>query len=533
MMDSILDEKKERFKYLGLTSAENIYYQCSPQSLIQTTLSKKQGKLNEMGALVVKTGKFTGRSPKDKFIVKNAYTENSIFWNDFNIPIEENHFDDIYNQMMFFISGKELWIRDAMICADKLHSINTRVINDTPWSNLFVSNMFIRPTGDQLDDFQPDWHIVQISSFKGIPKADGIRSENFCIINFSKKIILIGGTGYTGEIKKSMFTVLNFLLPYEKNILSMHCSANIGNDGDAALFFGLSGTGKTTLSADLNRQLIGDDEHGWSDENIFNFEGGCYAKCIHLDKEKEPQIFSAIKSGALVENVTFIQGTNILDFDNAEITENTRVSYPIEFVPNAAKPSLGDHPVNIFFLTCDAYGILPPVSRLNIEQAMYHFLSGYTAKIAGTEEGIVEPVSTFSTCFGAPFLPLNPFIYAEHLAIKILNSKAKVWLINTGWIGGSYGTGHRIRLKDTRAIIKAIFANELDNVEYQKHGVFGLDFPLSCPDVPSDILNPQNTWSDKDNYLSKAKELALKFIENFKKHKNTGHDYLKAAGPMV
>jgi len=522
-----------RFNYSGWTSDENTHYQCSPGSLIQFTLRNGQGVLNDTGALVVKTGRFTGRSPKDKFIVKDAYTENTIFWNEFNIPLDEKYFDEVYDQMMLFVQGKELWIRDAIVCADNANKLNIRVINDNAWSNLFVHNMFLKPTENELQYLEPEWLILQISTFKGIPETNGIRSENFCIINFSKKIILIGGTGYTGEIKKSMFTVLNFLLPHEKEILSMHCSANIGRDNDTALFFGLSGTGKTTLSADENRRLIGDDEHGWSDEGVFNFEGGCYAKCIHLDKEKEPQIYSAVRSGALVENVTFVDGTDIIDFGSSQITENTRVSYPINFVPNAATPSLGDHPKNIFLLTCDAHGILPPVSRLDIKQAMYYFLSGYTAKVAGTEDGIREPVSTFSSCFGAPFLPLSPFTYAALLENRLLSSKARVWLINTGWTGGPYGIGKRISLKHTRAVIKAIFTNQLDEVEYQTHPIFGMAFPLTCPDVPARILNPQNTWPDGELYLLKAKELALKFIENFDKHQDHGYAMLKSSGPVV
>lgn len=504
-------------KYFGLKSTDNINYQQSPESLIQCTLSKNQGELSDTGALVVKTGKFTGRSPKDKFIVKDGLTKNSIDWNEFNQPINEDCFEKLHQRMLLALRTKELWIRDAIAIADTSQSIKIRVVNDTPWSNLFVNNMFLRPTDEQLESFRPDWQIIQLISFVGIPELEGIHSENFCIINFSKRIILIGGSGYTGEIKKSIFTVLNFLLPYERNILSMHCSANIGKEGDTALFFGLSGTGKTTLSTGLDRQLIGDDEHGWSDENIFNFEGGCYAKCINLDNSKEPLIFSAIRPGALVENVTFRENTKTIDFESKKITENTRVSYPIDFVPNAVVPSVGSIPKNIFFLTCDAYGILPPVAKLSPAQAMYQFLSGYTAKIAGTETGITTPVSTFSACFGAPFLPLSPIRYAELLEKKILDSKANVWLINTGWIGGGWGVGQRISLKYTRAIIKAILYNKLNNVEWKTHEVFDLSIPMSCPGVPSNILDPKFTWIDKDYYLLQARELARKFTENFKK----------------
>lgn len=520
-MDTSISRNVKISKYFGLKFNKNINYQISPDSLIQCTLLKKQGELSDTGALVVKTGKFTGRSPKDKFIVKDALTKNTVDWNEYNQEINEDCFDKLHQRMLLSLKTKELWIRDAIAIADESQSIRIRVVNDTPWSNLFVHNMFLRPTDEQLEGFEPDWQIIQIISFTGVPELEGIRSENFCIINFSKKIILIGGSGYTGEIKKSIFTVLNFLLPFERNILSMHCSANVGRDGDTALFFGLSGTGKTTLSTDLDRQLIGDDEHGWSDDKIFNLEGGCYAKCINLDKTKEPQIYSAIRKGSLVENVNFQKNSKIIDFESSEITENTRVSYPIDFVPNVIIPSIGGIPKNIFFLTCDAYGVLPPISKLSPDQALYQFLSGYTAKIAGTETGITIPVSTFSTCFGAPFLPLNPVRYAELLEKKILESKANVWLINTGWTGGGLGVGERISLRDTRAIINSILSNKLDDVEWKNHEVFDLSVPKSCPGVSSDILDPKFTWVDEDNYMIQARGLAQKFTENFKKFELT------------
>ncbi|WP_256012882.1 phosphoenolpyruvate carboxykinase (ATP) [Desertivirga xinjiangensis] len=519
--------------YLNIESESEIHYQLSPESLIQQSLELNQAQLNDTGALVVNTGRFTGRSPKDKFIVNDMLTNASVHWNDFNIPIEAKYFDSLYTKITKHLKDKQIWVRDASVCAGQKNKVNVRVINDTPWANLFCFNMFIRPKEEELTDFKPEWTIIQAPSFKADPETDDTRSENFSIINFSKKIILIGGTAYTGEMKKGMFTVLNFTLPFEKKILSMHCSANMGEDGTTALFFGLSGTGKTTLSADPDRKLIGDDEHGWSDENIFNFEGGCYAKCIDLSKEKEPQIFNAIRSGALVENTVFVKDSDEINFASKEITENTRVSYPLDYISNAIEPSIGNNPKNIFFLTCDAYGVLPPISRLSARQAMYHFLSGYTAKIAGTEAGITEPVSTFSTCFGAPFLPLHPVTYAEMLGEKIEKNKVKVWLINTGWTGGAYGTGERIKLTYTRSMIKAVLENKLDNINFYPHPIFKTEIPEACPEVPAILLNPINTWKDKVAYTEKAQSLAAKFIANFVKYQSVGYDDLSKDGPVV
>ena len=519
--------------YLNIGSESEIHYQLNPERLIQQSLELNQAQVNDTGALVVNTGKFTGRSPKDKFIVKDSLTNTSIHWNDFNIPIDEQYFDLLYEKVIRHLRDKEIWVRDASVCAEQANKLTVRVINDTPWANLFCFNMFIRPKDEELTDFKPEWTIIQAPSFKANPETDGTRSENFSIINFSKKIILIGGTAYTGEMKKGMFTVLNFTLPFEKKILSMHCSANMGKDGTTALFFGLSGTGKTTLSADPDRKLIGDDEHGWSEDSIFNFEGGCYAKCIDLSKEKEPQIFNAIRTGALIENTVFVKDSNEIDFASKEITENTRVSYPLHYISNAIEPSVGASPANIFFLTCDAYGVLPPISRLSAGQAMYHFLSGYTAKIAGTEAGINEPVSTFSTCFGAPFLPLHPVKYAKMLGEKIEKNKVKVWLINTGWTGGDYGTGERIKLTYTRLMIKAVLENKLDHVNFYSHPIFKTEIPESCPEVPEILLDPINTWQDKAAYTESARALAAKFIANFVKYQREGYDDLSKDGPMV
>jgi phosphoenolpyruvate carboxykinase (ATP) len=518
---------------LGLQHTKAVHYQLNPDQLSQQTLKRGEGMLNDTGALVIKTGEFTGRSPKDKFIVKDDITSDTVHWNDFNLPIEASYFDAMYDKLTQYLSGKEIWVRDCYACADPKFRLNIRVINENPWSNLFAYNMFLRPSEDQLEQFTADWHIIQAPSFKADPVVDGTRQHNFAMVSFTRKTILIGGSGYTGEMKKGIFTILNYILPHDKQVLSMHCSANMGKDGDTAIFFGLSGTGKTTLSADPHRSLIGDDEHGWTNDTIFNFEGGCYAKTIDLSEEKEPEIYHAIKPGALVENVTFFEGTNKIDFSSKAITENTRVSYPLSFISNALEPSIGKTPKNIFFLTADAYGILPPVSKLTPGQAMYQFISGYTAKVAGTEAGVTEPKSTFSACFGAPFLPLHPGFYAEMLGKKMKEHEVNVWMINTGWSGGPYGIGHRMKLPYTRAMITAALEGKLDQVEFEAHPVFGMLMPTSCPDVPAEILNPRNTWADKDSYDSKAKALGAEFINNFKKYASGVSEEILAAAPKI
>ena len=517
---------------LGLNRNSRLNYQFSSRELIQDTLRRGEGVLSNTGALVIRTGEFTGRSPKDKYTVKDEITESIVNWNEFNIPIESKFFDIIYKKVLNYLNFlPELWIRDCYACADPRFRINIRVINEKPSHNLFAYNMFLRPEEDELDWFSPDWHLISVPGLKLDPTECGIRQHNAAIISFKHKTILIAGTGYTGEIKKSIFSILNFILPHEKNVLSMHCSANMGCNGDTAVFFGLSGTGKTTLSADPSRKLIGDDEHGWTDNNIFNFEGGCYAKCINLNEEQEPEIYSAIRPGALLENTKFFHGTNKVNFKDASITENTRVSYPIEFISNAAELSIGNTPKNIFFLTCDAYGVFPPVSKLTTGQAMYQFISGYTAKVAGTETGITEPKPTFSACFGAPFLPLHPGKYAEMLGNKMRLANVNVWLINTGWTGGPYGIGQRMKLSHTRAMITAVLEGKLDNVEFEIHPVFGMSIPMECPDVPVHVLNPQNTWSDQNAYREKANYLAGLFVKNFDKYKSGVSDEIKAAAP--
>lgn len=518
---------------LGLPIDQPVHYQLSPEDLSQQTVQRGEGVLNDTGALVISTGEFTGRSPDDKFIVKDESTTHAIDWNNFNNPIEPIYFNWLHAKMIAWLAGKEIWMRDCHACADPAYRLNIRVINENPWSNLFAYNMFLRPGEDELQHFTPDWHIIHAPGFKADPLTDGTRQPNFTIVSFTQKTILIGGSAYTGEIKKGIFSVLNYLLPSDKNVLSMHCSANVGNAGDTALFFGLSGTGKTTLSADPHRYLVGNDEHGWTGDTVFNFEGGCYAKTIDLTEEKEPEIFNAIRPGALVENVTFIEDTNRIDFASKKITQNTRVSYPLHFISNALEPSIATTPHNIFFLTCDSYGILPPISKLTPGQAMYQFISGYTAKIAGTETGITEPKATFSTCFGAPFLPLHPGKYAAMLGEKITANKVTVWMINTGWSGGPYGTGKRIKLAYTRAMITAAFEGQLADVDCIAHPEFGMMMPVSCAGVPAEILNPKNTWANKNDYDVKAKQLALLFISNFEKYKSGVSEEILAAAPKI
>ncbi|RAI98419.1 phosphoenolpyruvate carboxykinase (ATP) [Chitinophaga skermanii] len=531
-ISSVRDALTE-LKELGIENIANVHYQLTPEELVAQSVSMGQGELADTGALVVNTGEFTGRSPKDKFIVKDSLTADSVNWNDFNLPFTAENFDKLYNKITAYFSGKEVWVRDCYACADQNYRVNIRVVNEQPWANLFAYNMFLRPTEEELETMEPEWTILQAPGFLADPAVDGTRQHNFAVVNFTKKTIIIGGTAYTGEMKKGIFTILNYVLPHDRKVLSMHCSANQGKDGDTAIFFGLSGTGKTTLSADPNRKLIGDDEHGWTSSNVFNFEGGCYAKTIDLSAEKEPQIFKAVKEGALLENIAFFPGTNKVNYADKSITENTRVSYPLNYIDNALEPSVGNIPKNIFFLTCDAYGVLPPISKLTPGQAMYQFISGYTAKVAGTEAGVTEPKSTFSACFGAPFLPLHPAKYAQMLGEKMREHKVNVWLINTGWTGGAYGEGHRIKLNFTRAMISAALTGQLDNVPYNEHAVFGIAYPASCPNVPEEILDPRNTWSDKAAYDAKAKDLAGQFVRNFEKYAAQADAEILAAAPKA
>ncbi len=528
-MSTLKEENNNTLSELGIRAGK-VHWNLSSEMLSKIAIEKENAIKTSSGAINVSTGEFTGRSPMDRFIVKDSITENTVWWGDINIAFDEDKFEGLYKKITKYLSHKEIYARDCYACADKRHKINIRVINEYAWSNMFAYNMFLRPNDQEISDFKPEWTILNAPGFIANPELDGTRQHNFAILNFSKKTIIIGGTAYTGEIKKGIFSALNFILPHEKNVLSMHCSANIGKKGDTAIFFGLSGTGKTTLSADPHRNLIGDDEHGWDGDTIFNFEGGCYAKCIDLSAEKEPDIFAAVKEGALLENITFFKDTNKPNYEDGSITQNTRVSYPIYHIKNIAKPSLGKNPKNIFFLTADAFGVLPPVSKLTVGQAMYHFISGYTAKVAGTEAGVTEPQTTFSACFGAPFMPLHPTKYAEMLGEKMKEENVNVWLINTGWSGGEYGVGERISLKYTRAMITAIL-NENMNGEYQKDAIFGLQMPLSCPNVPSEILNPRNTWMDKKAYDKKANELANSFNNNFKQFANYASEEILQAAP--
>jgi phosphoenolpyruvate carboxykinase (ATP) len=502
-------------KNYGIENA-TMRYQLPSENLQEEVVRKGQGKITKSGALTINTGEFTGRSPMDRFIVKDRITQDKVWWGDINIPFDQDAFDALYDKVTNYLSGKEVFVRDSYACADPEYKLNIRVLNEYPWSNMFAYNMFLRPEKKELESFDPDWLIVNAPGFMADPKVDGTRQHNFAILNFSKKIALIGGTGYTGEIKKGIFSALNFILPVERNCLPMHCSANEGEDGKTALFFGLSGTGKTTLSTDPKRKLIGDDEHAWTEEDtVFNFEGGCYAKVIDLSSEKEPEIYSAIKKGALLENI-IIDDNGVVDYTDSSITQNTRVSYPIDHIENIKVPSRGKTVTNIFFLTADAFGVLPPISKLTKEQASYHFISGYTAKVAGTEAGVNEPLPSFSACFGAPFMPLHPKEYGNMLMDKIEKTGANVWLVNTGWTGGAYGTGSRMKLKYTRAMINAALEGKLNDVAYVTDKHFDLSMPESCPDVPSDILNPRNTWADKEAYDAKAGELVNSFKKNFK-----------------
>jgi phosphoenolpyruvate carboxykinase (ATP) len=518
---------------LGLKNVSSAYWNLTPAELVEETIIRGEGVLTDTGSLAVDTGEFTGRSPKDKFIVYDNITKDTVWWGDVNIKFDAAKFDALYNRVAAYLGGKEIYVRDCYACADPQYRHNIRVVTETPWANLFAYNMFLRPTKEEVLSFKPDWSIVCAPGFLADPAIDGTRQHNFAILNFTRKIILIGGTGYTGEIKKGIFTLLNYLLPQEKGVLSMHCSANIGKEEDTAIFFGLSGTGKTTLSADPERGLIGDDEHGWAEKTVFNFEGGCYAKCVNLSKEKEPQIYNAIKFGSISENVEFYEGTCSIDFENISKTENTRVSYPIDFIDNAINPSIGGIPKNIFFLTCDAYGVLPPISKLTTGQAMYHFISGYTAKVAGTEMGITEPTLTFSACFGKAFLPLHPTKYAELLGEKLKKHKVNVWLVNTGWTGGPFGVGSRTKLSHTRSLITAALTGELEKVKFETLPVFGLSVPTSCPNVPVEILNPRSTWKDKDAYDIQANNLAANFIKNFDVYSSAASEEILASAPKI
>lgn len=529
-----IKSEKSDLAAIGIKQVKEAHWNLSPSELTEAALQNKEGVLSETGALMCDTGRFTGRSPKDRYIVKDELTAPNVWWGDINLPISPESFERLHAKMLGYLADKKVFVRDAYAGADKTHRIKLRVVNTEAWHNLFCYNMFISPEDYQLKSFEPNFTIINCPGFEADPETDGTRQSNFAIINLTKRIILIGGTGYSGEMKKGIFSVLNYLLPINDQVFPMHCSANIGIEKrDTAIFFGLSGTGKTTLSADPNRLLIGDDEHGWTDKNVFNFEGGCYAKTIGLTEENEPEIYHAIKFGAILENTRFHPERRSVDFENTSVTENTRVSYPLEHIPNAVKPSIGGIPQNIFFLTCDAFGVIPPIQRLSTSQAMYHFISGYTSKVAGTEDGITEPVPVFSACFGAPFMPLHPAKYAELLGQKLASNKTNVWLINTGWTNGPYGVGSRIKLKYTRAMITAALDGVLDNVGYRKHSLFGAEIPMTCPDVPSEILSPRETWKDDQAFYEKANDLVRRFQANFDQYRDQSDASIISGEPQL
>ncbi|MGI6200905.1 MAG: phosphoenolpyruvate carboxykinase (ATP) [Christensenellales bacterium] len=502
---------------LGIINPTAVYRNMTVAGLTEKAVARGEGTLSDTGALVVKTGKYTGRSPDDRFVVDEESIHDEISWGKVNVPITPEKFDAIYKRMCAYLQNRELFIFDGFAGADPTYRLSVRVINELASQNLFIHQLLLRPTCEELESFAPGFTIIAAPGFKCIPEIDGTHSEAAILVSFERKLVIIAGSQYAGEIKKSVFSVMNFILP-AKDVFPMHCSANVGHDGDAALFFGLSGTGKTTLSADPNRLLIGDDEHGWSKDGIFNFEGGCYAKCINLSQENEPDIWNAIKFGALVENVVMDPETRQFDFNDGSLTENTRVGYPVDYISNAKIPGVAGHPKTVIFLTADAFGVLPPVSKLNREQAMYHFVSGYTSKLAGTERGITEPQATFSTCFGAPFLPRPAHIYAEMLGNRMDTYGANVYLVNTGWSGGAYGVGKRMSIKYTRAMVTAALNGDLEKAGFELDPIFNVLVPTSCPNVPSEVLNPINTWADKEAYKATAEKLAKMFVENFKKY---------------
>ncbi|NMB94953.1 MAG: phosphoenolpyruvate carboxykinase (ATP) [Flexilinea flocculi] len=533
-MENIGIPGKYGLENYGIKNAGKIYWNAQPAILIAEALKRGEGVLSPEGAIMASTGAHTGRSPKDKFIVDNGTEEEKgIDWTSVNVKISPENYEKIYQKMLGYVQGKDLFVADLEAGADETYRLPIRVITEYAWSNLFANNLFLRPDLSKRPDQIPGFTVICVPGLEAIKGEDGTNSGTFIIVNFLKKIVLIGGSAYAGEIKKSIFSVMNFILPM-KGVMTMHCSANVGKDGDTALFFGLSGTGKTTLSSDPERLLIGDDEHGWSDTGIFNFEGGCYAKMIKLSQEHEPLIWNAVhRFSAVLENCVYDEINHEIDFDDDSITENTRGAYPIYFIDGIVPEGHAGHPKNVFMLTADASGVLPPISRLTQEQAMYYFMSGYTSKLAGTETGITEPQPSFSTCFGQPFLPLHPSVYAEMLGKKIAEHDSKVWLLNTGWSGGPYGVGSRFKLPYTRAFVRAALTGAFDAVEFEKEPFFGLEIPTSCPGVPSEVLNPRDTWADKAAYDEAAKKLAAAFVKNFAKYEARTSKAIIDAGPKA
>lgn len=523
-MSTVITEASSPIKLEG-----KIHANLTAPQLIEQAIIRQEADLAQNGALRATTGKFTGRSPKDKYIVKDSSVADTIDWGEVNQPLAPEKFEKIYQRLLTYLKDKELFVFDGFAGADPTYRLPIRVINEYAWHNLFARQLFVRPTDEELAQHNPEFTVICVPNFKVNPQTDGTNSDTLIALSFKHRVVIIAGTHYAGEMKKSIFSVMNYLLP-DQDVLPMHCSANVGEHGDVALFFGLSGTGKTTLSADPKRNLIGDDEHGWSDHGVFNFEGGCYAKCIGLSQKKEPQIWEAIRFGSVLENVV-LDDERQPNYDNNTLTENTRAAYPIDYIPNAVIPGVGGNPNVIIFLTADAFGVLPPISRLTPEQAMYHFLSGYTSKLAGTERGVTEPEATFSTCFGAPFLPRPAYVYAEMLGEKIAKHDVSVYLVNTGWTGGPYGVGKRMNLGYTRAMVQAAIEGKLKEVNYTTDPIFGLHIPTECPDVPAELLNPRNTWEDKEAYDRQAKDLARRFHINFRKFSGVSQAIINA-GPL-
>ncbi len=526
-MTSLISNPHIGLETHGLTNLKGVYYNLHTPALYEEVLKRNEGVLAHLGPLVVRTGQFTGRSPKDKFVVDDPAVHDYVWWSKVNRPYDPDQFDELHRRMASYLQSKDVFVQDCYAGADPNYRMPVRIITQFAWHNLFARNMFIQAKSEELPSFEPEFVVIDCPGFHAFPEYDKTNSDVFILVNFAKKLVLIGGTEYAGEIKKSVFTAMNYFLPF-KSVMPMHCSANIGPQGDTALFFGLSGTGKTTLSADPNRTLIGDDEHGWSDAGVFNFEGGCYAKVIRLSPTAEPEIYDTTRRfGTVLENVMIDTVTRRLDLDDASLTENTRAAYPISHIPNAKRDGMGGHPKNIIFLTADAFGVLPPVARLSREQAMYHFISGYTAKVAGTERGVTEPTATFSTCFGAPFMARQPSVYAELLGSKIDQHGSNVWLINTGW----NGKGERMKIAYTRAMVSAALNGDLDNVEYATDPIFGLAIPKTCPNVPAEVLQPQNSWTDKAAYEAQARKLASMFVNNFKEYSAGVSDAIIAVAP--
>jgi phosphoenolpyruvate carboxykinase (ATP) len=521
---------------LGLNNLRKVYWNLPVEALYEEAIFRGEARISHDGPLIVNTGKHTARAANDKFIVREHTSEENIWWGQYNRPFPTEKFNELFSRLQGYLQGRDVFVQDCYSGSDPEYKIPVRIITEYAWHSHFARNMFIKPkTSEEYRRHDPEFTVITVPGFKALPQIDQTPSETFIVINFDQKICIIGNTGYGGEIKKSVFTLLNYLLPLQNGVMTMHCSANVGNGGDVALFFGLSGTGKTTLSADPKRKLIGDDEHGWSDNGIFNFEDGCYAKVIELSETAEPQIFACThKFGTILENVVYDPITRLIDLDDSNLTENTRASYPLNFIENAVEEKRGGHPRNIIFLTCDANGVMPPIARLTVEQAMYHFISGYTSKIAGTEIGLRdEPEITFSACFGGPFMVHKPAFYAELLRKKILRYDVKCWMVNTGWVGGPYGVGKRISINYTRKLLNAVLEGKLDEVEYDTDPVFGFEIPKSCEDVSTDVLFPSKAWSNQEEYQKKYMQLASRFIDNFKKFEKTLSKNVIEAGPKI